>query len=120
MRKEFPEQIQRQELYLERVRKDVELVKEKYNPDHFEINVGGTVYSDSVEDGKKNGGLALMDALFHSKTGTVVAEYCGFKISLNPIELLSNERSITLSGAGQYKMDIGESASGTLPVWKIS
>ena len=114
VRKEFPEQIQRQELYLERVRKDVELVKEKYNPDRFEINVGGTVYSDIVEDGKKNGGLALMDALFHNKTGTVVAEYCGFKISLNPIELLSNERSITLSGAGQYKMDIGESASGNL------
>ncbi len=114
VRKEFPEQIQRQELYLERVRKDVELVKEKYNPDHFEINVGGTVYSDRVEDGKKNGGLALMDALFHNKTGTVVAEYCGFKISLNPIEMLSNERSITLSGAGQYKMDIGESASGNL------
>ena len=114
VRKEFPEQIQRQELYLERVRKDVELVKEKYNPDSFEINVGGTVYSDSVEDGKKNGGLALMDALFHSKTGTVVAEYCGFKISLNPIELIANERSITLSGAGQYKLDIGESASGNL------
>ena len=114
VRKEFPEQIQRQELYLERVRKDVELVKERYNPDHFEINVGGTVYADSVEDGKKNGGLALMDALFHNKTGTAVAEYCGFKISLNPIELLSNERSITLSGAGQYKMDIGESASGNL------
>ena len=114
VRKEFPEQIQRQELYLERVRKDVELVKEKYNPEHFEINVGGTVYSDSAEDGKKNGGLALMDALFHNKTGTAVAEYCGFKISLNPIELLSNERSITLSGAGQYKMDIGESASGNL------
>ena len=114
VRKEFPEQIQRQELYLERVRKDVELVKEKYNPDHFEINVGGTVYSGLTEDGKKNGGLALMVALFHNKTGTVVAEYCGFKISLNPIELLSNERSITLSGAGQYKMDIGESASGNL------
>lgn len=114
VRKEFPEQIQRQELYLERVRKDVELVKEKYNPEHFEISVNGTVYSDSVEDGKKNGGLALMDALFHNKTGTVVAEYCGFKISLNPIELLSNERSITLLGAGQYKMDIGESASGNL------
>lgn len=114
VRKEFPEQIQRQELYLERVRKDVELVKEKYNPERFEISVNGTVYSDSVEDGKKNGGLALMDALFHNKTGTAVAEYCGFKISLNPIELLSNERSITLSGAGQYKMDIGESASGNL------
>ena len=114
VRKEFPEQIQRQELYLERVRKDVELVKEKYNPDSFEINVGGTVYADSVEDGKKNGGLALMDALFHNKTGTVVAEYCGFKISLNPIELIANERSITLSGAGQYKLDIGESASGNL------
>ena len=114
VRKEFPEQIQRQELYLERVRKDVELVKERYNPEHFEINVTGTVYSDSVEDGKKNGGLALMDALFHNKTGTAVAEYCGFKISLNPIELLSNERRITLSGAGQYKMDIGESASGNL------
>ena len=114
VRKEFPEQIQRQELYLERVRKDVELVKERYNPEHFEINVGGMVYSDSVEDGKKNGGLALMDALFHNKTGMAVAEYCGFKISLNPIELLSNERSITLSGAGQYKMDIGESASGNL------
>ena len=114
VRKEFPEQIQRQELYLERVRKDIELIKVHYNPDRFEINVNGTVYSDGVEDGKKNGGLALMDALFHNKTGTVVAEYCGFKISLNPIELIANERSITLSGAGQYKLDIGESASGNL------
>lgn len=114
VRKEFPEQIQRQELYLERVRKDVELIKAHYNPDRFEINVNGTVYSDGVEDGKKNGGLALMDALFHNKTGTVVAEYCGFKIFLNPIELIANERSITLSGAGQYKLDIGESASGNL------
>ena len=114
VRKEFPEQIQRQELYLERVRKDIELIKVHYNPDRFEINVNGTVYSDGVEDGKKNGGLALMDALFHNKTGTVIAEYCGFKISLNPIELIANERSITLSGAGQYKMDIGESASGNL------
>lgn len=114
VRKEFPEQIQRQELYLERVRKDIELIKVHYNPDRFEINVNGTVYSDGVEDGKKNGGLALMDALFHNKTGTVVAEYCGFKISLNPIELIANDRSITLSGAGQYKLDIGESASGNL------
>ena len=114
VRKEFPEQIQRQELYLERVRKDIELIKVHYNPDRFEINVNGTVYSDGVEDGKKNGGLALMDALFHNKTGTVVAEYCGFKISLNPIELIANERSITLSGAGQYRLDIGESASGNL------
>ena len=114
VRKEFPEQIQRQELYLERVRKDIELIKVHYNPDRFEINVNGTVYSDGVEDGRKNGGLALMDALFHNKTGTVVAEYCGFKISLNPIELIANERSITLSGAGQYKLDIGESASGNL------
>ena len=114
VRKEFPEQIQRQELYLERVRKDIELIKVHYNPDRFEINVNGTVYSDGVEDGKKNGGLALVDALFHNKTGTVVAEYCGFKISLNPIELIANERSITLSGAGQYKLDIGESASGNL------
>ena len=114
VRKEFPEQIQRQELYLERVRKDIELIKVHYNPDRFEINVNGTVYSDGVEDGKKNGGLALMDALFHNKTGTVVAEYCGFKISLNPIELIANERSIMLSGAGQYKLDIGESASGNL------
>mgnify|MGYP002586899967 CR=1 FL=1 len=114
VRKEFPEQIQRQELYLERVRKDIELIKAHYNPERFEISVNGTVYSDGAEDGKKNGGLALMDALFHSKTGTVVAEYCGFKISLNPIELIANERSITLSGAGQYKLDIGESASGNL------
>ena len=114
VRKEFPEQIQRQELYLERVRKDIELIKAHYNPDRFEINVNGTVYSDGVEDGKKNGGLALMDALFHNKTGTVVAEYCGFKIFLTPIELIANERSITLSGAGQYKLDIGESASGNL------
>lgn len=114
VRKEFPEQIQRQELYLERVRKDIELIKSHYNPERFEISVNGTVYSDSVEDGKKNGGLALMDALFHNKMGTVVAEYCGFKISLNPIELIANERSITLSGAGQYKLDIGESASGNL------
>ncbi|UKI14095.1 MAG: hypothetical protein L6V85_08285 [Clostridiales bacterium] len=114
VRRDFPEQIKRQELYLERVRKDIELVKANYNPEHFEINVTGTTYSDSTEDGKKKGGLALMDALFGLKTGTIVAEYCGFKISLNPAEVLENERSITLSGTGQYKVDIGESASGNL------
>ena len=114
VRRDFPEQIKRQELYLERVRKDNELVEANYNPEHFEINVTGTTYSDSTEDGKKKGGLALMDALFGLKTGTIVAEYCGFKISLNPAEVLENERSITLSGTGQYKVDIGESASGNL------
>ena len=62
IRKEFPEQIQRQELYLDRVQKDIELIRANYKPDTFEINVGGTVYSGSVENGKKNGGLALMDA----------------------------------------------------------
>lgn len=114
IRKDFPEQIQRQTLYLERVRSDIEIIKAHYNPEMFSINVGGTVYTESDEDGKKNGGLALMDALNNSKTGTVVAEYCGFKISLNPLELLASERSVTLSGAGQYKMDIGQSASGNL------
>ncbi|MBR3806319.1 MAG: DEAD/DEAH box helicase family protein [Clostridia bacterium] len=114
IRKDFPEQIQRQTLYLERIRTDIETIKENYNPDMFSINVGGRIFSEADEDGKKDGGLALMAALESAKVGTVVAEYCGFKISLNPIDLLSNERSVTLAGAGQYKMDIGQSASGNL------
>jgi len=59
IRKEFPEQIQRQELYLERVRKDIELIRANYKPDTLEINVGGTVYSESVENGKRTADLPL-------------------------------------------------------------
>ncbi len=90
------------------------MIKENYNPDEFKISVNGVVYTDKDEDGKKKGGVALLDTLNAGKVGTVVAEFCGFKISLNPIEMLENERTITLAGAGQYRLGIGVSASGNL------
>lgn len=109
VRKEYPEKIRHQELYIERLRTDTAYLKEHYNPEVFQISVNGTVYTD-----KKEGARALTDALYASKPDTVVAEYGGFKISMNPLVLLTAERSITLSGAGMYVLDIGTSASGNI------
>ncbi|MGN1372682.1 MAG: DUF3849 domain-containing protein [Candidatus Coproplasma sp.] len=109
IRKTFPEDIRRQELFIERTRADMKVVEENYNPDNFVINVNGIVFTD-----RKEGSRALMDALYESKPETVVAEYAGFKISMNPMVFLAGERSITLSCNGQYSIDIGQSASGNL------
>lgn len=112
VRKKFPEDIQRQTLYLEHLREDIATVKAKHstNPEQFSISVMGKVYTD-----RKEGGLALMNALQASKPDTVVAEYAGLKISMNPlITLMEVSRSVTLAGVGRYSMDIGDSASGLL------
>lgn len=111
IRKSIPEDIQRTELLIERVTADNEhLNKSKPdNPEAFEISVNGMMYTD-----KKEGGRALTDALYSSSAGTVVAEYCGFKICINPIVLIGAERDITLSAEGQYTVKIGESATGNL------
>lgn len=109
VRKYYPEEIQRQTSYLERLRKDIETVKEKFNPDEFKINVLGTEFTD-----KKLGGQALLNALHSYKTDTIVAEYAGLKISLNPLVLLDAERSVSLIGSGRYSMSIGDSSTGLL------
>ena len=109
--KTYPEEIRKQELLIERIGKDLEMLKTRRptDPEMFEISVNGKVYTD-----KKEGGKALTDALYASKVGTPVAEYCGFVISMNPMSFLSNERDVTLAGEGQYAVTIGESASGNL------
>ncbi|MCH5165087.1 MAG: DUF3849 domain-containing protein [Clostridiales bacterium] len=111
VRKTLPEDIQRQTLYLSHLREDIATVKANHStdPEQFKISVMGKVYTD-----RKEGGLALMNALHSNKTDTVVGEYAGLKISLNPMVMLVGERSVTLSGVGRYSMDIGESASGLI------
>ena len=109
IRKVYPEDIKRQTLYLERLRSDIATIKEKYDPEAFSINVQGKTYTD-----KKEGGQALMDALFHNPTETVVAEYGGMKIALEPLVMIASERSVSLTGAGKYSMEIGQSASGLI------
>lgn len=109
IRKNFPEDIRRQELLIERVREDTAMLKEKYNPEVFSINVNGVVYTD-----KKEGGKALTEALYASRPNTTVAEFGGFKISIDPIALIGAERTVTIAGSGQYGMNIGQSASGNL------
>lgn len=110
--KDFPEDIRKQELLIERVSLDLMHLQasKPEDPEAFEISVNGKVYAD-----RKEGGKALTEALYKSKPETVVAEYCGFKISMNPISILTaTEREITLTANGQYTMRIGESASGNL------
>lgn len=109
IRKTYPDDIRRQEIFIERTRADMKVVEENYNPDNFTINVNGVVYTD-----KKEGSRALTEALYASKPETVVAEFAGFKISMNPLVLLTAERSICLAGNGQYNIDIGQSASGNM------
>lgn len=109
--KNYPEDIRKQELYIERVGKDLEMLKSTRPADteDFSISVNGKVYTD-----KKEGGKALLDALYSGKVNVPVAEYCGFKISMNPMALIANEREITLAAEGQYVISIGDSASGNL------
>ncbi len=110
--KDFPEDIRKQELLIERVSLDLMHLQasKPADPEAFEISVNGKIYAD-----RKEGGKALTEALYKSKPETVVAEYCGFKISMNPISILTaTEREITLAANGQYTMKIGESASGNL------
>ncbi len=111
IRKDFPEDIRKHELLSERVDLDLMRISSSKPTDHeaFEISVNGKVYTD-----RKEGGKALTDALYASKPETVVAEYCGFKISMNPISMLTSEREITLTANGQYIIGIGESSSGNL------
>lgn len=111
IRKDFPESIRQQELLIERTALDLMHLNSSKptNPEAFEISVNGKNYTD-----RKEGGKALTDALYASKPETVVAEYCGFKISMNPMTSLMGERDVTLTGHGQYAMGIGESASGNL------
>ena len=109
--KNYPEDIRKQELYIERVGKDLEMLKSTRPADaeDFSISVNGKVYTD-----KKEGGKALLDALYSGKVNIPVAEYCGFKISMNPMSMIANEREITLAAEGQYVISIGDSAFGTL------
>lgn len=111
IRKDYPEEIRKQELLIERVGKDLEMTKaiRPADPEAFEISVNGKVYTD-----KKEGGKALMDALYSGKVDTPVAEYCGFRISMNPMSFMATEREITLAAEGQYILSIGESVSGNL------
>ena len=109
--KTYPEDIRKQELYIERIGKDLEMLKTTRPADteDFSISVNGKIYTD-----RKEGGKALLDALYSGKVNVPVAEYCGFKISMNPMSIISHEREITLAAEGQYVIAIGDSASGNL------
>ena len=109
IRKSMPEAIQRQETLIERVHKDNEELAAEYDAEKFSINVNGVVYTD-----KKEGGKALTEAIYAGRPETVIAEYCGFKISIDAPAFLSDERSITLKRNGQYTINVGQSPSGNL------
>ena len=102
--KTYPEEIRKQELLIERIGKDLEMLKTRRpaDPEAFEISVNGKVYTD-----KKEGGKALTDALYGGKVGTPVAEYCGFKIGMNPMSFLATEREITLGQRERQSDEVG-------------
>ena len=109
IRKDFPEDIRKQELLLERVTLDLMHLNSSKPTDPFEISVNGKVYTD-----RKEGGKALTDTFFATKPEKVIAEYCGFKISVNTMTSLTGEREITLTANGQYTISIGDSSVGNL------
>ena len=109
LRRGYPEKLARLRKQAENIQTDIKTVQTVYDPENFEINVLGVTYTD-----KKEGGRALMEALRGKPTGTTVAKYCGFKIRMNLMQNLLLNRSVTLSGAGEYEMEIGESESGNL------
>ena len=107
--KDLPSQIRVQEQLLQYAQEDEVNMRGKYNPDEFSINVLGKVYTD-----KKEGAAALMEALRSNKYDTPVAEYGGFRISLNPPMSLTDVRSVSLTRHGSYGMEIGDSDLGLI------
>lgn len=107
--KDLPTQIHTQEQLLKYAQEDEANMREKYNPDVFSINVLGKVYTD-----KKEGAAALVEALRSNKYDTPVAEYGGFRISLNPPTALTDTRSVALTHHGSYGMEIGDSELGLI------
>ena len=107
--KDLPTQIHIQEQLLQYAQEDEANMREKYNPDVFSINVLGKVYTD-----KKEGAAALVEALRSNKYDTPVAEYGGFRISLNSPSALGDTRSVALTHHGSYGMEIGDSEMGLI------
>lgn len=107
--KDLPTQIHTQEQLLKYAQEDEANMREKYNPDVFSINVLGKVYTD-----KKEGAAALVEALRSNKYDTPVAEYGGFRISLNSPSALGDTRSVALTHHGSYGMEIGDSEMGLI------
>ena len=107
--KDLPTQIHTQEQLLKYAQEDEANMREKYNPDVFSINVLGKVYTD-----KKEGASALAEALRSNKYDTPVAEYGGFRISLNPPTALTDTRSVSLTYHGSYDMEVGSSELGLI------
>lgn len=107
--KDLPSQIHTQEQLLKYAQEDEEHMRGKYNADVFSINVLGKVYTD-----KKEGAAALLEALRSNKYDTSVAEYGGFRISLNPPTALTDTRSVALTHHGSYGMEIGDSELGLI------
>ena len=106
--KDLPAQIRRQEQIVKNAQADEAVIREKYKAEAFSVSVQGRVYTD-----KKEGASALMDALRSNRYGTAVAEYGGLLISLNAPEVLTS-RSVTLTGSGEYVMEIGDSELGLI------
>lgn len=111
IRKDYPEEIRKQELLIERVTADIAHYAVHRPPaDIFQINVNGVLYTD-----KKEGGKALMDAVLTGKLYTTIADYCGFKISIDARSVIvGDEREIMVTGSGNYGLSLGDSASGNI------
>lgn len=107
--KDLPSQIRTQQQLLKYAQEDEVHMRGKYNPDVFSINVLGKVYTD-----KKEGASALVEALRSNKYDTPVAEYGGFRISLNPPTALTDTRSVSLTYHGSYDMEVGSSELGLI------
>lgn len=106
---DLPMQIQRQTQYIEWLKSDSMQLQEKQQQSQFNINVQGINYTE-----KKDGAVALMEAIYQANPDEVIAEYKGFKIRVDQEVHTQLERTITLSNAGNYKMYIGQSGSGNL------
>lgn len=108
IRHELPQRLKQQDIYIEKVEKDILHLKESYDKENFSIQVLGKVYTD-----KKEGSNALLEAIHLSKGKEVIGEYGGFKISPDPIQMYF-DREITLSNEGSYSLTIGSSAIGNI------
>lgn len=105
---DLPQRLKHQDIYIEKLERDILHLKENYDKEQFLIQVLGKTYTD-----KKEGSNALLDAINLSKGNEIIGEYGGFQMSPNPIQM-HFDREITLSNEGSYTLTIGTSASGNI------
>ena len=105
--KNFPEQIQEAQGFIEGIQNDLQTLSQ-HPADGFCMEIQGVTYSDKTE-----AGIALLDACqdISSTEPVTIGNYRGFALS---VKFAGFGYKLSIKGAVAYKVDLGEDARGNI------